>query len=752
MMFNKPLLSVSLALATSVFAAPSRADWAEAADLYVVRPAPVDRQSQAQNPPAFAWARYPGAIKPAYYMLELSKSGTVIANYTSTRNFYLPSKALAIGQYSWRVRPNTKDDWSTPRSFTVDSSAQLFEVPENDAIKARLLAHARPRQQALDFLPQASWSSAMQAARGPAVARLSVQVSNQMAGQLASLTAPTDAQWPLTSTTPTAARTAYIAQITRSIGSTTNQALGAALLYRITGEAKYLQEALTRGDQLAALDPNGMTSYVNHDIATRSIMLALAKVSDLIAPQLNKDAARKARWMAAISARVAPMYADLIRDNYRLDDEPYDSHGTVAMGYLAVISALTMGDIPAATTWFDFAFRSYVNSIYVWSGPEGGYSNGTSYAMFSTDYALQLWQPLIESTGVNIFDKPWAKGFSRYLMHFLPPGAPGQVFGDQSEGDIYNFVLKGFSARIKSPNAAWYVKNIVGDEADLTLLQAPFPLPVDTVKEAPVPPPNAALYPSIGWVAMHSNLADRARTSVYFKSSPYGSYNHSHGDQNSLVIDSGGRRLLIESGYEDYYYSPLVLSWYRQTKSHNAITFNGGIGQVIDKNTQNLAMNGKITAFSTTPTLDYAAGDATLSYGGALSSAVRKVWYLRGQDAVVVVDRLAAPGPLSFEWNLHAGGPILKESATAVKITKVDRTLCVSSVGKEGNAYQLRSGPPPKPGTTEDHGAFVSTVAAKNAEFIVLLDVGCKRPKVTLTTNATGQSLTVGAQTITIPN
>lgn len=752
MMFKKPLLSVSLALATSMLAAPSHADWAEAADLYVVRPAPVDRQVQAQNPPAFAWARYPTTIKPAYYMLEVSKDGSVIANYTTTRNFYLPSKAFATGQYTWRVRPNTKVDWSTPRSFTIDSSSQVFEVPETEAVKARLLAHARPRQQAPDFVPMAAWSRTMQAARGAAVTRLAAQVSSQMAGQAASLNAPTNEQWPLTSTTPTAARTAYITQITRSIGNTTNQALGAALLYRLTGEAKYLQEALTRGDQLAALDPDGMTSYVNHDVATRSIMLALAKVSDLLAPQLGKDAARKARWMAAISARVAPMYADLIRDNYRLDDEPYDSHATVAMGYLAVISALTMGDIPAATTWFDFSFRAYVNSIYVWSGPEGGYSNGTSYAMFSTDYALQLWQPLIESTGVNIFDKPWAKGFSRYLMHFLPPGAPGQVFGDQSEGDIYNFVLKGFASRIKSPNALWYAKNIIGEETDLTLLQAPFPLPVDTVKEAPVPPPNAALYPSIGWVAMHSNLADRARTSVYFKSSPYGSYNHSHGDQNSLVIDSGGRRLLIESGYEDYYYSPLVLSWYRQTKSHNAITFNNGIGQIIDRHTQNLGLNGKITAFSTTPTLDYAAGDATPSYGGALSSAVRKVWYLRGQDAVVVVDKLSAPGALSFEWNLHAGGPILKESATAVKITKVDRTLCISSLGPEGNAYQLRSGPPPKAGTTEDHGAFVNTVAAKSAEFIVLLDVGCKRPKVALTTTATGKTLKVGEQTITIPN
>jgi len=752
MIFKKPLFCVSLALTMSMLAGPGRADWAESTDLYVVRPAPVDRQIQAQNPPAFAWARYPAAVKPPYYLLEVQKDGLVVANFTSTRNFYLPSKAFAAGQYTWRVRPSTVVNWSTPRSFTIDSSSQVFEVPEADVIKARILAHPRPRQQAADFLPSRLWTGALLAARGPAVTRLGNDVTSLMPGQVNALAAPSDALWPLTSTTPTATRALYITQISRSVGKTTNQALGAALLYRLTGEAKYLNEALTRGDQLAALDPEGMTGYANSDISSNIIILAMAKTADLISAELAKDSQRKARWMTAISARVAHLYADLSRDNDRLDEQPFDSHATVARGYLAVVATLTMGDIPAASTWFDFAFRPYVNSVNVWSGPDGGFANGTAYAMYTTDHSLQLWQPLIEATGVNVFNKPWSAGFSRYLMHFVPPGAPGLVFGDQHEGDIYNFVLKAYASRIKSANAAWYVKSIVGEETDLSLLQAPYPLPYQTVTETPVPPPNAALYPSIGWVAMHSDLSDRARTSLYFKSSPYGSYNHGHGDQNALVIDSGGRRLLIESGYEDYYYSPLVLSWYRQTKAHNAITFNNGVGQIIDMNTANLSKNGKITAFSTTPTLDYAAGDATPAYGGALSSAVRKVWYMRGQDAVVVVDRLAAPAALSFEWNLHAGGPILKESQTAVKITKVDRTLCISSLGTDGNNYQVRTGPPPKPGTVEDHGAFVKTVAAKTAEFIVLLDVGCKRPVTQLTTTATGKVLKVGAQTITIPN
>lgn len=752
MIHKKSFFSVGLALTMSVFSGPGRADWAEAPDLYVVRPAPVDRQVQAQNPPAFAWARYPNGAKPPSYTLEVQKNGATVATYTSTTNVYLPSKALANGDYTWRVRPSTKVDWSTPRNFTIDSSSQLFEVPEAGTIKAKVLAHARPRQQASTFLPRSKWTQAMITARGPALARLSSDVSDQIAGQQYALATPTDAKWPLTSTTPSATRALYITQISQLVGSTANQALGAALLYRITGESKYLQEALTRGDQLAALNPDGMTSYANHDLGSNTITMTLAKVADLLSSDVAKDSARKARWMASINARFGALYTDLSSGDSRLDEQPYDSHGTEARGYLALVSILTLGDIPAADKWFDFSFRPYVNSISVWSGPEGGFSNGTAYGMYAADSMLQLWPTMAEATGVNLFDKPWSKGFSRYMMHFLPPGAPGLVFGDQREGDIYNFVLKGFASRIKSADTAWYVKNIVGEESDLTLLQAAYPLPVQTVTEAPLPPPNAALYPSIGWVAMHSNLADRARTSVYFKSSPYGSYNHSHGDQNSLVIDSGGRRLLIESGYEDYYYSPLVLSWYRQTKAHNAITFNNGVGQIIDQNTQNLSKNGKITAFSTTPTLDYAAGDATPAYGGALSSAVRKVWYLRGQDAVVVVDKLSAPTALSFEWNLHAGGPILKESATAVKISKVDRTLCISSLGTEKNGYQVRSGPPPKPGTTESHGAFVKTGTAKAAEFIVLLDVGCKRPKTTLTSTQTGRVLTVGAQTITIPN
>jgi Xaa-Pro aminopeptidase len=52
---------------------------------------------------------------------------------------------------------------------------------------------------------------------------------------------------------------------------------------------------------------------------------------------------------------------------------------------------------------------------------------------------------------------------------------------------------------------------------------------------------------------------------------------------------------------------------------------------------------------------------------------------------------------------------------------------------------------------TEDHGAFYLKNDGKSAaEFLVLLDVGCKRPTVKFATSGTTRTLTVGTQTVNL--
>jgi hypothetical protein len=430
-----------------------------------------------------------------------------------------------------------------------------------------------------------------------------------------------------------------------------------------------------------------------------------------------------------------------------MDQYPYDAHGGNTLGFLALIAALNLGEVPQAQAWFDFSVRTYVHQVYTWSGPEGGYANGTAYGQAAADFSVQIWDPLSQALAVSIYRKPWSDGFLRFMAHFVPPGTPNHVFGDGHEDVPNTYLLKAFASRFDTPAAKWYYQSMTGVEDPLTLLQAPSPLPVNTVTTA-APPPNAAMYPSVGWAAMHSSLADMKRTSLYFKSSPYGSYNHSHGDQNSIVLNSGGKRLLMEAGYYDWYGSPLWTSWYRATKSHNAVTFDNGTGQKTDGNTVNLGRNGKITGFSTSTAMDYVEGDATAAFEGLVSLARRKVWYLRSQDLAVVMDTMTAPVARSFEWNFHAPVTIAPQSDGSATIVNGDRSLCVRSI-TPGTSLVKRTGPAPLTGI-EDHAAFTRP-AATSAEFLVLLDVGCKKPAVSLTTGSSSRTLTVGSQTITLP-
>jgi hypothetical protein len=734
---------VAIAAALSSLSLPfaARADWAQSVDPLVVQPSPGNGQVQPENPPSFAWARHPTG--PALYDVEITPVGGAPIMASVDRNWYLPTKAFALGNYTWRVRPAGTSTWSDPRSFTIASSSTKFEVPDNATLRAAITARARPRSLPSSFTEYSTWSTAKKTDLDPYASRIINEVKLQM-GALPDLS---DARWPVAISAPlTAGMVTQQTDVRNRINESSRQLEAAAILWRMKKDPVYLKEALKRGDQLASLDPAGPTSYANQDQATRQIALALVKAADQLAA--DQDAARKAVWMNIVSVRANEMYGNLAGDNGRLDQYPFDSHGNTGMVYMALISTLALGDVPDAQKWFDFAFRAYVNTPSPWSGPEGGYANGTAYGEYAAGYMTALWDPMVQATGVNMYAKQKSMGFLDFAIEFNPPGATVHAFGDASETKPDPRVFRAFANRMVSPRAAWYVANLPGIEDSLSVVQAPYPMPVaGTLNKSP--PSNSAYYPSTGWVAMHSDIATPARTSFFFKSSPYGSFNHSHGDQNGLLLSVGGQPLLVKAGWYDWYGSPLWTDWYHQTKSQNAITFDGGKGQLVDGYREQLQRNGKITAFAAKATYDYSEGDATPAYGGALTMAKRQIWYVHGQDAMVVHDKLAASVPHTYEFNVHAPVAMTIENPSSVQIAINGKSLCMLDLN--GNApFAKWTGVAPKAGVTEDHGAFyLKNDGASTAEFLVLLDVGCKRPTVGVTYSGTSRIVTVGGQSFT---
>ncbi|OEZ61618.1 heparinase II/III family protein [Duganella sp. HH105] len=780
------LLGCAAIIPASMAATP--ADWITGVtDPLIVKPAPMDLAVQAQNPPAFAWPRYPlrTAVPITGYTLELSTvpsdgSAPKVTTFSpGIRNFYLPSKALDVGTYSWRVAPigPTPVAWSSPRTFVIGAASAKFEVPDSAQLKANVVAKGRSRLLPADFKPFSAWTMPMMVERGAAAAALKKEVD---AG-IATMTPTTDSLFGSHAGLTPAELTALSRTIATKTNATLRQFVASAFAYRLFGETKYLTEAIKRGDEIAALDPNGPTAFAVQDQVHRGIEIALLEGSDVLWNSL--DATRRGRWMSVAGVRIATIYNDMLDDpkaavpTGRMDNYPFDSHGADAYGYLALSAALAIGDLPDADKWFNFAVRPYMNSIFFWSGPEGGHFSGSAYSLYMATYCVNLWGPLKLITGVDLYTKPWSIGFSRMLMEFIPPKSPGLVFGDEHEFAFDFSTLKSFASRFSNAENAWYARALSATgttEDPLNLLKAEFPLPVSKVVTA-VPPPNAVLFPSIGWTAMHSDINDLKRTSLYFKSSPFGSYNHAHGDQNAIVLDSGGVRLLSEAGYEDYYYSPLVINWYRTSRAHNTITFDSALdpdalnvtqtGQQLTKGNAaaNLGSTGSVTGFkagTATDPIDFVEGDATKAYNGALTKASRKIWYLRKQNTYVVLDTLASPTARQFEWNMHAVVPIVDVGGGKAKIVNGTSSVCLSSLSGDGTALakvQPVKVPAPytliasKKGVTETHSAFVKPFSATSAEFLVVLDVGCKLPVVTVVPSAGGRTMTVNGTSITLP-
>jgi hypothetical protein len=638
------------------------------------------------------------------------------------------------------VRPRGAADWSTPRAFAITARSTVFGVPDNAALRARILAKPRPRSLPPAFAPFAAWNAARKADLEPYLSRL-VNEARLQAGALPDLD---DARWPVAIAAPlTAAMAAQQADIAHRIDEASRQLEAAALLWRLKKDPAWLNEACKRGDRLAALDPAGPTSFDNQDQATRQIALSLVKAADLLAADLDAD--RKARWLKSARVRAGAIYASLAADGGRLDAHPLDAHGNTLLGYLALISTLALGDVPEARKWFDFSFRAHAGLPVPWSGQEGGYANGTAYAEYAAGYMVALWDPLLQATSVNLYAKPWTAGFLDFVIEFVPPGAVVHAFGDGSETRPDLRVFRALARRMTTAHAAWYANKLTATEDALSVLEAPYPMPVTAVRRA-LAPPDAAWFPGIGWVAMHSDIGARGDTAFYFKSSPYGAFSHSHGDQNGLLLSVAGQPLLAKAGWYDWYGSPQWTDWYHQTRSQNAVTFDGGQGQLVGGYREQLQHNGHVTRFEALPAYVYAEGDATPAYGGRLTRARRQVVYLRGPNALVVRDTLAAVSAHTYEFNVHAPAAMKVESLSSVKVAAGGQSVCLRDLN--GNApFAKWRGPPPRKGTTEDHGAFYLENDGRSvAEFLVLLDVGCKRPRVTVRQAGPRRMVTVGGQ------
>jgi len=689
-------------------------DWISQADPLYVRAAPADCATVLQSPPEFAWPPYPGAIG---YEFALDFADGHSQSVVSGANWIAWQAVLPAADYAWRVRPVTGSapvPFSQPRGFTVPDYALPFVPPAPSDLAARALNTARPRSLPVGH-ENLTWRANLMTMRYPAVQSLRARVAGY-SGLPVSVPA-SDPSNP----------TPMVLQVQIAAQTETARLLDTALAWVLAGQLSDRDEAKRRCLAIAGWDSAGLTSYASNDTVSMNIAWTLTLAYDWLYPNLA-DGERQI-VLAAISARTGPAFDSLAGPLGSYAKVPYDSHGAYIMAEISAVSVLLAGDLPDATTWLQGAVPLYAHYLSRWGPDDGGHANGTSYAMWDTDGMLFMWDILKRGTLLDLTAKAWVRNFDRQYAYFLPPGAPAGLFGDGAEvkrDEEWGRYSKAFGARVPSALMRWYVGQVTGGEPSLAMALLSAPAPVAATLPAGTPP--ATLLASTGWAAMHASLDNPPPFSVYFKSSPYGSYNHGHADQNSFVIHAGGEALAIASGVYDWYASPHWLGWYAQTRAHNAITYDGGQGQLLGPRGDGLlSASGSITAFATSAQSDIVVGDATPAYGPGFGRVVRALAYLR-PHTVVVFDDLASANPHQWEWNLHAPAPFAPAGGGVLAIAGSANNLCVRVFAMDGTTYSTSSGfsaPPATPPAGQQWHAVFQTPAVQSARFISVLDPDC---------------------------
>ncbi len=246
-------------------------------------------------------------------------------------------------------------------------------------------------------------------------------------------------------------------------------------------------------------------------------------------------------------------------------------------------------------------------------------------------------------------------------------------------------------------------------------------------------------------------------------------------DQNAFVINAGGERLAIKSGYyadHDGYNTNHWQWWVKRTKSKNAVTFDGDRGQIAWEQLPNPyqladAHYGSIVQQQSAADYDVITGDATDAYNGALTKAVRSLVYLRPSN-ILVYENLASDTPRTWEWNIHALNPItVIDGSSRIQITQGAQSLCVDALAGPGGSFMpvnaqdygswgtaddgVTSAAPLAPSApAQYHGKFASAQPSAAVEFIALLRVGCV-PTTASASNTNGVwTVSVGNRTVTI--
>ncbi len=449
------------------------------------------------------------------------------------------------------------------------------------------------------------------------------------------------------------------------------------LAYRMTGEKKYaekLRQAMLHYGTLRRWAGDAKRELPwNSELNTARFCFGYAVGYDSIHDYLSE---KDRRTIVADMTRlgILPTLNDWVLGEKRI--HALDSMGhnwwsvCVAMAGLASISVL--GDEPRAeawvqqvsdglSEWFYYAGNVLQNKSTNFDR-KGAFYESVNYA----DYALREYL-LFRLAYSNVFGTAPEIGLLEnagdFFVHTAYPTSASMLsvnFGDSSLRStgwrtLYLLLANGFD----SPQYRWRLARTslgLNDPIGLVYYKSDF-------KKLRAPDmPTSVIYPDIGWAIMRSSWADDA-TMLAVKSGF--AWNHAHPDSGSFILFHAGKPLIIDSGncsYSRREYS----SYYRQSRAHNVILFNGRAQNPEDAGggDRGVKTPGKVHRLLDGAGLKYVYADATGPTSRFFSRNYRHFLWIA--DVILIFDDVRTFEAGKLEWLLHYGGRADRKDADII--------------------------------------------------------------------------------------
>jgi len=626
------------------------------------------------NPPGFVWHPIEGAQS---YELKIGtdpelSSSDVRTYQKSGRTLWVSPEILSNGTYYWTWRAlgcGQDDTWSETFSFHITEETSELPVPPASEVIKRI-GDVRPRH----LLPASRLERYRQDCKGT--------LKSEWDGLRARAQERLDANHMMTEPPYLPDREKDQNEFGRvwKPAMTNSRQMGQdaqlfGLVYLIEGDETFGRAAIDRLMEFSRWDPEGSTSTFHNNEVHMSVMNLGSRTYDWVHDLLSDD--ERSAIQKQFLGRGRMTMERFEKADYGVIG--YDNHSGRLLGFLGEVCIVLAGECPEIEPWLDYILDTTVAMFPWWGGKDGGWAQGVSY---STTYCYLFYHfiyGLREASGVDFYKKPFFRNHGHWRMMCVPPNAHLVPFGDgrtngagsarsswglqRHLGRIYN---NGLLVAHADQIQAMSEEPIVESQGLFSPLS--FLTPDQAFSDEDLPKSAATVFNDIGWMVYRANLVEPEKDVRFtMKSSPYGTVSHSHADQNSFVIEAFGEPLAIPSGLYELYSSAHHHGWTRQTRAHNAVTFDGA-GQIV----RSPEAVGSFPAFHTDERFTYTKGDASPAYDERVQLATREVLVI-DNTFFVMIDRFKLTYEAMWTWHIHAAKPITLDEENRTALLKYDR-------------------------------------------------------------------------------